>query len=149
LITFTTLSDDSILTFAKKLSSQGIIQQDDDYCYLKLDDCYINSIQPMLKRFGDVEKPPYFEPPYNVGTHISIIYPEEKTPVPSTCVGQLHTFEIQALITASYDFREQYILVVTSPTLARFREMHALSPNPTFKGQKIQFHITIGIKNPA
>jgi hypothetical protein len=149
LITFSPLSDDGILTFAKTLSSQGIIQQDNHYCYLKLDDCYINSIQPMLKRFGDVVKPPYFEPPYDVGTHISIIYPEEQAPVPSTCVGQLHTFEVQALVKARYDFREQYILLVTAPTLSQFRETHALAPNPTFKGQRIQFHITLGVKHPT
>ena len=146
MITFTTISDDNILSFAKTQSSQGIVQQRDDYCYLKLDDCYINAIQPMLTRFGQVEKPPYFEPPYDVGTHISIIYPEEKTPVPSNYVGELHRFEVQALIKASYDLREHYALIVTSPSLAAFREMHTLGPNPMFKAQKIQFHITLGVK---
>lgn len=143
----TELVCDQALHRATALSQEGLIVQEQDYCYLKIDDNYVHDIHPLLGLFGNVEKPNYFTPPHNVGAHISIIYPEERIRLSSENVGQRHAFSISGLIKAQYGMKAYFALAVTSPSLALFRQKHYLQPKPTFKGQQIVFHITIGVRH--
>lgn len=142
----TELSNDMVLNTAKTLEGKGWIQQSDDYCYLKVDDRFIHSIYPMLTEYGDIEIPDYFNPPDHVGAHISIIYPEERTRPSTENIGQIHTFKVCKFIKAQYGLNEYYALSITSPSLNGLRRTHHLSTQPTFKGQKIMFHITVGVR---
>jgi len=141
----TQLQDAQALAIAGSLATEGQIQLLDHYCYLKVSDHYIHLIQPLLLKYGFVEKPDYFIPPNNVGAHISIIYPEEsKMPLP-IYRGQVHHFSVSGLCKVRYRKMEFYALSISSPSLAAFRVGHQLNENPTFKGQEIMFHITVGV----
>lgn len=59
-IIFTELPNDAALNIVKDLSTEGIIQQREDYIYLKIDDDYIHHIQPVLAEYGNIAKPAYF-----------------------------------------------------------------------------------------
>ena len=144
-IILTELSSKSVLKIVKALDTEGIIQQRGDYCYLKIDDNFIHLVQPALAEYGDVTKPAYFNPPDDVGAHITVIYPEEG--IVQTNAGQKHTFSICGLIKAKYGSQEYFALSVSSPSLATFRQTYHLAPKPTFKGQEIMFHITVGIRS--
>jgi len=142
----TELPNEIVVATANTLESKGWIEQSDDYCYLKIDDRFIHAIYPLLADYGGVEKPDYFNPPDYVGAHISVIYPEERTRLYPENIGQIHLFNMGNLIKAQYGSTEYYALSVTSPSLSNLRHAHHLSPKPTFKGQKIRFHITVGVK---
>ncbi|MDP3706285.1 MAG: hypothetical protein Q8R24_10355 [Legionellaceae bacterium] len=142
----TELSNSMIINTAKTFDAKGWIQQNDDYCYLKIDDRFIHSIYPLLAEYGDIEIPDYFNPPDHVGAHISVIYPEERVRPSPENMGQIHTFHVCKLIKAQYGLTEYYALSVESASLNGLRRTHQLSPKPTFKGQKIMFHITVGVK---
>lgn len=143
----TQLSGKKALHKAKTLVAEGVLQQRENYCYLKIDDDYIHVIYPLLKAYGAIDKPDYFNSPDDVGAHISVIYPEENIKLLQSKVGQKHGFTISGLIKAQYGLKEYYAFSVTSPSLAAFRQANFLAPKPTFKGHSIVFHITIGIKN--
>jgi len=142
----TELPDKAALDLAHSLETKGPIELRNDYCYLKLDDRFIHLIQPLLTNYGDIEKPDYFIPPEPVGAHVSIIYPEEGVRPLHIYSGQMHDFSICGLVKVNYKLMEFYALSVVAPSLAAFREMHHLGPKPTFKGQEIMFHITVGVK---
>lgn len=145
-ITLTELSGDALFRVTRKLAVEGVVQQRDNYCFLKIDDDYIHLTQPLLSEYGDVEKPAYFAPPDDVGAHISIIYPEENK-VPHIATGQKHHFSIYGLLKAQYGSKEYFALAISSPSLAAFRQKHHLAAKPRFKGQEIFFHITVGVRN--
>lgn len=143
----TELSCETVLKKVNALSEEGLLQQRNNYCYLKIDDNYIHFLHPMLGVYGHIDKPAYFNPPDDVGAHISVIYPEENIKLLQSNVGQKHSFSISGLIKARYGLKEYFALSVVSPSLATFRQNHFLAPKPTFKGQQIVFHITIGVRN--
>lgn len=145
-IIVTELAGGRVLHVTQRLTAEGVIQQRDNFCYLKIDDDYIHLTHPLLNEYGVIEKSAYFIPPDDVGAHISIIYPEEDK-VPQTAVGQLHSFSICRLLKAQYGSREYFSLAVSSPSLTAFRQKHQLAEKPTFKGQEIFFHITIGVRD--
>lgn len=142
-IILTELPSKAALQVVKALNTEGVIQQRGDYCYLKIDDNYIHHLQPILTEYGNIAKPAYFAPLEDIGAHISIIYPEEG--IVQNDVGQKHTFSICGLIKAKYGMQEYFALIVNSPSLAAFRQTHHLAAKPTFKGQEIMFHITVGV----
>lgn len=96
-IILTELPSQAALKLVKVLNTEGIIQQRENYCYLKIDDNYIHHIQTTLAEYGNIAKPAYFNPPEDVGAHISVIYPEEG--IMQNDVGQKHAFSICGLIT--------------------------------------------------
>ena len=145
-ITFSKLSDEPLLRLAKTLDATGVIHQEDDYCYLKVNDAYILMLHPLLSKYGAISKPPYFEPPNDIGAHVSVIYPEEQVTVWHENQGQQHRFTVCGLVKAQYGAKEYFVLSVRAPSLAAFRERLELCSRPIFKGQEIVFHITIGIR---
>ena len=145
-IIITELPSEAALKIVKTLDTEGIIRQRENYCYLKIDDNYIHNIQPLLAKYGNIAKPAYFTPPEDVGAHISVIYPEEGM-MAQTDMEQKHAFSICGLIKAKYGLQEFFALSVSSPSLATFRQTYYLAPNPTFKGQEIMFHITVGVRS--
>ncbi|STX40312.1 Uncharacterised protein [Legionella donaldsonii] len=145
-IIVTELAGERVLQVTNQLAAEGVIQQRDNFCYLKINDDYIHHTHPYLNEYGVIEKPAYFIPPDDVGAHISVIYPEEAN-VPQRVVGQLHSFSICGLLKAQYGSREYFALAVSSPSLTTFRQNHHLAEKPIFKGQEIFFHITIGVRD--
>ena len=145
-MTFTALSNPAALQIVKDFATEGILQQRGNYCYLKVDDEYIHKIQPAFAAYGSIVKPDYFSPPEDVGAHISVIYPEEGLAVRAG-IGQKHRFSIDGLMKAKYGIQEFFALTVTAPSLAAFRQQRHLAPRPTFKGQTIVFHITVGVRS--
>ncbi|WP_019215717.1 hypothetical protein [Legionella tunisiensis] len=137
-IILTELAGGSMLRVTKKLTAEGVIQQRDNFCYLKIDDDYIHLTHPLLNEHGVIEKPAYFIPPDDVGAHISIIYPEENK-IPQIAIEQKHHFSICGLLKARYGLKEYFALVVNSPSLAAFRQKHHLAARPTFKSQEVFF----------
>ncbi|KGP62387.1 hypothetical protein EP47_06355 [Legionella norrlandica] len=142
----TELSCKTALQKARNLRAEGILQQRDNYCYLKIDDDYIHFIHPILSVYDAIDKPDYFKPPDDVGAHISIIYPEENISLNRKHIGQRHRFSIDGLIKARFGLKEYFALSITSPSLVAFRQKYCLDPKPTFKGQQIVFHITVGVR---
>lgn len=140
------LSCKTALNKAGTLKTEGLLEQSDDYCYLKIDDDYIHLIHPILSAHYDVDKPDYFRLPEDVGAHISVIYPEENVTLNREHIGQKHFFRVDGLIKAKFGLKEYFALSVTSPTLAVFRQKYDLDPKPTFKGQQVVFHITVGVR---
>lgn len=130
---------------AKTFCTTGIIHVQGQYCYLKVDDEYIHSIYPLLAQHALLEKPSYFTSADDIGAHISIIYPEEHITVQEKYHHQVHPFSITGLITACYENTTYYALSVVSPSLVTLRRQHLLASNPTFKGQEIVLHITVGV----
>lgn len=145
-IILTELAGDNVLHVTQRLTAEGVIQQRDNFCYLKIDDDYIHLTHPLLNEYGVIEKPAYFIPPDDVGAHISIIYPEENK-VPQMAIEQKHHFSICGLLKAQYGSKEYFALAVHSPSLTAFRQKHHLAAKPRFKGQEIFFHITIGVRD--
>lgn len=146
-ITIIQLSCEPALHKAQSLITEGLLRQQDNYSYLKVDDDYIHLIHPLLAVFGPIDKPDYFNPTDEVGAHISVIYPEENRMLAHESLGQRHHFSVSGLIKAQYGNREYFALSVTAPSLETLRKTHHLAPNPTFKGHQIVFHITVGIRD--
>lgn len=73
------ISNPTLLKYAKKkLPLQGTLKQDNtgSYYYLKIHDDFIFKLFPLIKEPG-LSIPDYFLPRYDIGAHISVIYPEE------------------------------------------------------------------------
>ncbi len=138
------LSNARILNRAGKLSPRGQVHHKEKYCYLKVDDNYIHDIYPLLSGYGQIQKPDYFKD--GVGAHISIIYPEEGLHHFNYDTGIEHEFSVVKFVKTRFQSDMYYVLVVDAPTLSSMREQHQLDARPTFKQQKIFFHITIGVE---
>jgi|GEM_PF-2889727 len=145
-IILTALFDEVVLRIADKLNPKGWIQQHNGYCYLRVNDNYINLIQPMLNKYGNITKPVYFNPSNNIGAHISIIYPDENI-VPQVTIGQKHTFSVSGLFKAQHGSQNYFALSVISTSLAALRQKHGLTAQPFFDRQEIPFHITVGVSS--
>lgn len=147
-VVFTHLTDADLLKSVGGLQTKGWIEQTDEYCYLNIDDGFVHSAFPQLAAFGDgIQKPDYFHASDAIGAHISVIYPEEHVELLRENMGQIHHFQLGRLIKAQYDVSTYFILSVISPSLNCLRQMHHLAVQPTFKGQQIMFHITIGVRH--
>lgn len=149
----TVLSNPEALQLAQSFACCGVLRQQGSYCYLKLDDDYIHQIYPLVSKLlpvdDSIKKPDYFLAPNAVGAHISVIYPEERVrPVLST-QDEVHRFTIERLVKVLLGGKFYYVLAVYAPSLEVFRQMHALDAMPTFKQEKIFFHITIAIEGEA
>lgn len=142
-----TLPSKTILLKTCSLRREGFLQIRDNYCYLKIDDDYIHLTYPDLSSDERIQKPDYFKSSDDIGAHISVIYLEERVRVKQNHHGQRHLFTIQGLIKARLGLKDYFALSVISSSLDTFRQQHALGPKPTFKGQTIVFHITVGIRN--
>ena len=131
---------------ARSFDNQGVVIQRGGYFFLKINDNFIHELYPYLSQFGNLEKPDYFTEPQMIGAHITIAYPEENTFLGLDELGQLHTFQIKALCKAAFNNKEYFVLSVNAPSLKELREKYDLPAKPLFMSNRIDFHITIGVK---
>ena len=144
-IYFEALCNDKILQHAKGFAKQGTLNQQDNYCYLKVNDNYIHALYPFLSIYGDIKKPNYFNSPDGIGAHISVIYPEEGIKPVITSSFHKHDFSVVQFGVANYQQKSFYVLIIHSYALERIRKQYMLHPMPLFQKQRIFFHITIGV----
>jgi hypothetical protein len=114
-----------------------------DLLYLKVEDAYIHQLFPLLQN-KNAQKPDYFGSG-SVGAHISIIYPEETTFIPSLHCNEKHSFLVKELVAAELGAKTYYAIAVEAPSLLQLRRKYALPDQLCLKGYLISFHITIGI----
>ena len=132
---------------ANTLNNQGIVKQDNGYCFLKISDDFVHGLYPELNQFGEFEKPDYFNTPQEIGAHITIIYPEENTSIKACDLGQIHTFHAKDLLKARLDSKEYIVVLIESPSIIEIRAKYQLAPQPTYKRNGIDLHITIGVRS--
>ncbi len=127
------------LAFAEEnLSKKGrLIQQDDGYAYVKVDDAYINELFPMLHVEHGFKKPPYFRRKNSPGAHISVIYENEKIKLDE--VGQEFSFELKDIRIVKAKNVSYLVLDVEAQELEKLRQKYGL--NPKLNGH--EFHITL------
>ncbi|WED44043.1 hypothetical protein [Legionella cardiaca] len=142
----TPLDIPNLIGNAMNLPSTGRLSvSDDGLVYLDLPDSYIHELYPLLASYSDtIIKPEYFGQK-SAGAHISVIYPEENTPVDPQELGKLHQFEILQAVAADLGAKRYYVLTVNAPTLMALRNKHHLGSLLNFKNYWINLHITIGI----
>jgi hypothetical protein len=140
-MTITILQNDPLLKVAHTLPKQGTLQISSDLLiYLDIDDRYIHALYPLIENAG-VEKPAYFES--GIGSHISIIYPNENV-FPSLEIGKTYHFDINQFIIAETEDRFYFALTVTAPDLLQLRYDQQLDTLLNLKGYQIPLHTTIG-----
>lgn len=132
---------DHLIDRARLLKNEGIVIQQSNYHFLKIDDDFIHALNPLL----NVRKPDYFTQPQDIGAHITIIYPEEESILTPNDLGQIHTFKIQEFCKATLDSKEYYVLLVDSESLTELRLRYGLPAQPRYKNNRISFHITVGV----
>lgn len=131
------------LSFAEKhLPKTGVlVQEEDGYAYLKVDDNYINELYPLLQAPPGFQKPPYFRRKNAPGAHISIVYEDEGVKLKE--VGQEFAFKLGEIITVHPKKGVSYIILeVKSPELEKLRSSYGLSP----KLKNHEFHISLAKK---
>lgn len=144
----TYLKTPAILQTVKTFPHVGkIAVSKNNLTYLDIDDAYINTLFPLLAAYN-VMKPDYFREG-GVGSHITLIYPEERKQFPSSVLAQTHPFEVVEMMAAEIGLKTYYALSVKSPTLSKLRQAAGLAEKLCFKGYEIGFHITIGVKPNA
>lgn len=137
------IDNPELIKAAKSLSNTGIVQQDGNYTYLKISDDFIHKLHPLIRNNKHLQKPNYFSEKCSIGTHITIIYPNEDIVINNQDVSILHSFEIDELIKTRIENKEYYALTVSSPSLDLLRKKYRLPSELNFKGYNIGFHITI------
>lgn len=145
-IIISNLSNPRLIKKANTLNNQGVVKQDNGYCFLKINDDFIHELHPELNQFGEFEKPDYFNTPQEIGAHITIIYPEENVSIQAYDLGQMHTFYAKKLMKARLDSKEYIVVLIESPTLIEMRAKYQLPPQPTYKSNEIDLHVTIGVR---
>lgn len=131
---------------AYHLPQQGELKFSDGFVYVKVDDGYIHELVQLLFNEG-FEEPPYFGKGDLVGSHITVIYPDEVKRNGITAIdecGQIINFtlqECQVVHPPRWNaIDEVYFIVVNAPELDTIRQKYGL-PKREFNS-----HITIGVK---
>lgn len=126
------------------LPKEGVlVQQEDGYAYIKVDDNYIFRLLPKLHAPG-YAKPPYFRRANSPGAHISVIYEKENVKLKE--VGQKFSFNLRDIIIVHPNKHTSYIVLqVHAPELEALRKSYGLSS----KLNNYEFHISLAKKiNP-
>ncbi|MGQ3889025.1 hypothetical protein ACQUW5_08340 [Legionella sp. CNM-1927-20] len=132
----------NLIKAAAKLPLQGTLAiSTNKLIYLSIDDDYIYRLYPLLN-LPLITEPNYFNPE-GIGAHISVVYPEEYELLDIKELGCCYHFNIQQLVSAQFEHKTYYVLLVESPHLLQLRRQYKLSDYLNFKGYKISFHITI------
>jgi len=137
------LDNPDLIEVAKNLKMQGVLLQDENYSYLKIDDSFIHNLFSLIPDSKNLQKPDYFCEKDNSGAHITITYPEEGILIKDDDINVIHSFEITELIKTRVGLKEYYVLMVSSPSLSFLRKKYNLPPMLNFKGYNIGLHITI------
>ena len=143
---FEKLYNPALLEAAKNLKMQGVLVQDDDFAYLKIDDSFIHDLFPLIPDCETWQKLDYFSDKDSYGAHITLIYPDDDVVLKNNDINTLHSFEISELIKTRVDVREYYVLMISSPSLAFLRKKYNLPQILNFKGYNIGLHITLATR---
>ena len=139
----TPIDNQPLIKVARNLPNIGVIKNYNDFVYLAIDDGYIHSLFPLLND-KEVEKPDYFS--IGIGTHISVIYPDEMKN-PQIELDRQIDFQIVELLKAETIDAIYYVLRVSSPELIQIRKMNNLGEKLNLNGYIIDLHTTIGKKS--
>lgn len=139
-----------VLAYSKQnLPTTGVLRHQGRFIYVDVDDSYVHSLLPIIKKYG-FGAPPYFGKPGLVGAHISVISPDElnKNGIARINeVGRRIKFKLKrAKVETPPNWKtvdQVYFIEVEAPALAKLRAKYGL-PKKEFK-----FHITVGIKPKA
>ena len=118
------------------------------FVYVTLHDDYIHKLHPLLQQALPyyVGKPNYFEPPKDVGAHISVLYDQEvRSPIRlKPYLDQTVSFEINQLCRADFEEKQYFCLTVNAPKISELRANLSLPTLLQYKNVMIPPHITIG-----
>lgn len=125
---------------------QGILHQTETgYVYLKVDDQFIHRLFPLLKT-TEKKLPPYFEEPYNIGAHISVIYKEETTNLqPIAEMGSTVNFNILDLCEIKMNEKIFFALIIQADELITLRKKYGFSEKPVYHDIPVDYHITVAM----
>ncbi|WP_342169819.1 hypothetical protein [Rickettsia endosymbiont of Seladonia tumulorum] len=135
-----------MIKVAKTLKNEGVVLQEKNYTYLKTSNDFIHKLYPLIAEHEDLQKPDYFSEQCDIGTHITIIYPNEEVVINDQDINVIHSFEIEELAKTQTGNKQYYVLKVSSPSLISLRKKYQLPPQLSFKGYKVSLHITIATK---
>lgn len=103
------LNNPALLNKAMQLKSIGKVAiSQNQLTYLKIHDEWIYELFPLLQN-EQIRKPDYFGNE-SIGTHISIIYPEENTTINPKELDQEHRFKIKNIIKANLELKKYYTI---------------------------------------
>jgi len=143
----TPIDQPELITAAiQDISLQGILNQTKaGYVYLKVDDRFIHTLFPLLQT-TQKKLPPYFEKPYNIGAHISVIYKEEiKNLQPIAEIGSTFHFNILELCEIKMNEKIFFALIIEAHELITIRKKYGFSEKPVYHGIPVDYHITIAM----
>jgi hypothetical protein len=109
----------------------------------RIDDDYIHELYALLKAPFVLAKPDYFSPSKSAGAHITIIYNDENRILAQEDLSKTHTFIIKNLCSVVLDNKQYFVLLVSADSLIQLRIKYGLPEKPYYKGNEIEFHITI------
>lgn len=140
----TILDFPDIFAEASRLPKTGTLATNSEmFSYLDIDDGYITRLTPILQnKFPDVSQPDYFGL-NSIGAHISIIYPNENTPLRREDLGKKYTFQIADLTRAELNSKCYYVLSIICPELLALRHKYGLPDQLNLNGALVNLHITI------
>jgi hypothetical protein len=141
----TYLNHAKLIQSAQLLSAKGKLAiYDNKLVYVQVSDEYVHQLFPLLEE-ENIIKPDYFtEKP--IGAHITIIYPEEYKKTDAKDLGLEHPFLVKDLVAAKINKKTYYAILLESASLLQIRKKYGLPELLSFKGYRIGFHITIGVK---
>lgn len=144
----TKLNNPDLIKAASHLTTFGKLAiSANNLVYLDIDDAYIHQLFPLLNN-QQIQRPDYFNKG-SIGAHVSVIYPEEKTPVMEKYLNKEYHFKIRELAVAEINLKNYYALLLEAPMLVQLRANHGLPDKLNFKNNWIDFHITIGVLTPS
>lgn len=126
-----------------RLPQEGVLKSSEDFVYVALDNAYIHELISFIQKEG-FEEPPYFSGAYDVGAHISVIYPRElagREPLKIGELGKEIVFQVKSceVCEAPRLGGEVWVVLVDAPELDRLRIKYGLPAGA-------HFHITIGLR---
>jgi hypothetical protein len=142
MLTVRALCNRELIEKAHALPRTGCLEQRGYYSFLNIADSFIHELYPML-----VEQQYFMKPNYDIGAHITFTYQEESLCVEACDVGKVHTFEVQELWSAVLAGKEYIVLMVAAPSLGALRLKYGLHPQPKYKNERIDFHITLAVRS--
>lgn len=143
---FEKLYNPDLMNAAKNLKKHGILLQDDNFAYLKIDNSFIHNLFPLIPDSETWQKLDYVCEKDATGAHITLTYPDDEVIVKDCDINILHSFEITELIKTRVDVREYYVLMISSPSLSFLRKKYNLPQILNFKGYNIGLHITLATR---
>lgn len=143
---FEKLDNPALMKAAKNLKKQGVLLQDNNFAYLRIDNSFIHNLFPLIPDSETWQKLDYLCERDASGAHITLTYPDDEMILKDCDVNILHSFEITELIKTRVDIREYYVLMISSPSLSFLRKKYNLSQILNFKGYNIGLHITLATR---